>query len=213
VPFSVRRALERGYSVVTRAGARWLARDLEPLLPSAQLGLRGLHNEANVLAALALTAPFTANVEASLGVLRAFAGLPHRCQTVGVRGGVVYIDDSKGTNVGATLAALEGLDGPLVLIAGGQSKGQDLAPLAAAVPGKVKAAVLIGTAAPELEALLAPLCTAVRAGSMAEAVRRCAQLAAPGDTVLLSPACASLDMFRDYRERGELFARAVRELP
>jgi UDP-N-acetylmuramoylalanine--D-glutamate ligase len=148
-----------------------------------------------------------------LDVLRSFAGLPHRCQRVAERNGVAYVDDSKGTNVGATLAALKGLEGPLVLIAGGLSKGQDLAPLAAGARGKLRAAVLIGTAAAELETALAPVCRTVRAESMVDAVAKAAALATRGDTVLLSPACASQDMFRDYKDRGDQFARAATELP
>jgi UDP-N-acetylmuramoylalanine--D-glutamate ligase len=213
VPFSVRTPLARGYSVAAAHGERWLARDGKPLLRSAELGISGTHNEANALAALALTEPLTTNREAALDVLRTFTGLPHRCQRVAERKGVTFVDDSKGTNVGATLAALRGLDGPLVLIAGGLSKGQDLAPLAAGARGKVRAAVLIGAAAAELERALAPVCTTVLASSMEDAVARAAALAQRGDTVLLSPACASQDMFRDYRERGERFARAAVELP
>ncbi len=155
VPFSVATELARGYSIVERNGERWLARDREPLLRAAELAIRGTHNEANALAALALTAELTRDLPAALEVLRRFPGLPHRCQRVAVRKGVTYVDDSKGTNVGATLAALQGLDGPLVLIAGGLAKGQDLAPLAAGARGKLRAAVLIGTAAPELEQALA----------------------------------------------------------
>jgi UDP-N-acetylmuramoylalanine--D-glutamate ligase len=213
IPFSVAQPLERGYSIVERDGRRWLARDREPVIAADELALRGTHNEANVLAALALTADLVHDGNGALEVLRTFAGLPHRCQTVAERRGVVYVDDSKGTNVGATLAALQGLHGPLVLIAGGLAKGQDLAPLAAACRGKVRAAVLIGTAAPELETILGSECVTARASSMAEAVARAAALAQRGDTVLLSPACASQDMFRDYRDRGEQFARAARELP
>jgi UDP-N-acetylmuramoylalanine--D-glutamate ligase len=213
VPFSVERPLDHGYSIVVKDGERWLARDLEPLLRSADLGIRGTHNEANALAALALTAQLTQDLEASLAVLRKFTGLPHRCQRVAVRRGVAYVDDSKGTNIGATLAALQGLEGPLVLIAGGLSKGQDLAPLAAGARGKLRAAVLIGTAAAELATVLAPVCRTVRAATMDGAVAAAAALAEPGDTVLLSPACASQDMFRDYKERGDLFARAASELP
>jgi UDP-N-acetylmuramoylalanine--D-glutamate ligase len=213
VPFSIRTELPRGYSLVAAKGERWLARDRKPLLRASELGIRGAHNEANALAALALTEPLTADLEAALEVLRTFTGLPHRCQLVAERNGVTYLDDSKGTNVGATLAALGGLDGPLVLIAGGLSKGQDLRPLAAGARGKLRAAVLIGTAAAELERVLGPVCKTVHAASMDEAVARAAELARRGDTVLLSPACASQDMFRDYRERGERFARAVLELP
>jgi UDP-N-acetylmuramoylalanine--D-glutamate ligase len=139
--------------------------------------------------------------------------LPHRCELVAERRGVTYIDDSKGTNVGATLAALHGFAGPLVLIAGGVGKGQDMTPLAAGARGKLRAAVLIGEAADEIGRVLGPLCPLVRAASMDEAVRAAAELARGGDTVLLSPACASQDMFRDYKHRGELFARAAQELP
>ena len=213
VPFSVQAELPRGYSIVTSNGERWLARNLKPLLRAADLKLRGRHNEANALAALALTEPLTRDLDAALDALRKFTGLPHRCQHVTERKGVTFVDDSKGTNVGATLAALNGLAGPLVLIAGGLSKGQDLSPLAAGARGKLRAAVLIGAAAAELETALKPLCETVHAKSMVEAVTRAAALARRGDTVLLSPACASQDMFRDYRERGEQFARAARELP
>lgn len=213
IAFSVERVLDAGYSVLVRRGERWLARDGEALLPSAELAIRGTHNEANALASLALCTDLSTDLPTALEALRTFPGLPHRCQRVAVRRGVTYVDDSKGTNVGATLAALQGLSGPLVLIAGGLSKGQDLSPLAGASRGKVSAAVLIGTAADELEALLRPVCRTARAASMAEAVQAAAALAASGDTVLLSPACASQDMFRDYRDRGEQFARAAQELP
>jgi UDP-N-acetylmuramoylalanine--D-glutamate ligase len=213
VPFSVERPLARGFSVVEHAGARWLARDRRPLVATAELKLAGSHNEGNALAALALTSVMVSELAPALAALRSFPGLPHRCEHVAVRAGVAYIDDSKGTNVGATLAALQGLAGPLVLIAGGLSKGQDLRPLAAAARGKVKAAVLIGAAAAELEAILAPVCVTRRAVDMPGAVQAAAALAARGDTVLLSPACASQDMFRDYKDRGEQFARAAAELP
>jgi UDP-N-acetylmuramoylalanine--D-glutamate ligase len=170
VPFSVTNELAQGYSVIARGGERWLARDGEALLATAQLAVRGTHNEANALAALALTAQLTVDIEPALQVLRTFTGLAHRCQHVAERAGVTFIDDSKGTNVGATLAALQGLSGPLVLIAGGLSKGQDLAPLAAAGRGTLRAAVLIGEAAAEIEALLQSVCSTARAASMDEAM-------------------------------------------
>ncbi|HSC13824.1 MAG TPA: UDP-N-acetylmuramoyl-L-alanine--D-glutamate ligase, partial [Gammaproteobacteria bacterium] len=166
VPFSVQTELKRGYSIVTSNAKRWLARDGKPLLRSSELPIRGTHNEANALAALALTEPLTKDIDAALEALRTFAGLPHRCQRVAERKGVTFVDDSKGTNVGATLAALNGLAGPLVLIAGGLSKGQDLSPLAAGARGKLRAAVLIGAAAGELEAVLRPICATVHAKSM-----------------------------------------------
>jgi UDP-N-acetylmuramoylalanine--D-glutamate ligase len=212
VPFSVRAPLERGYSVVTLGGARWLAHDEQPLIRSSDLALTGKLGEANSLAALALCAALGGDIEPALETLRTFAGLPHRCQKVAVLNGVVYINDSKGTNVGATVAALDGIAGPVVLIAGGLSKGASFDALAALSPGRLRAAVLIGAAASELEAALANVCPTLRATSMPEAVERAARAALPGDTVLLSPACASQDMFKDYRERGDLFARAVLEM-
>jgi UDP-N-acetylmuramoylalanine--D-glutamate ligase len=144
--------------------------------------------------------------------LREFAGLPHRAQWVADVAGVRYINDSKGTNVGATLAAVGGLAGPLVVIAGGDGKGQDFAPLAGAFRGKVRTAVLLGRDAGLIETALAGICHTARVASMDEAVRAAARFAKTGDTVLLSPACSSLDMFRDYAERGRVFAAAVQEL-
>jgi UDP-N-acetylmuramoylalanine--D-glutamate ligase len=212
VPFSVREPLVRGYSVVTTEGVRWLARDKRPLIRSSDLALTGRLGEANSLAALALCDALGGSIELALQTLRTFAGLPHRCQKVAERNGVVYINDSKGTNVGATIAALDGIAGPVVLIAGGLSKGASFGALAALSPGRLRAAVLIGAAASELEAALAGICPTLRATTLPEAVKRAAGVALPGDTVLLSPACASQDMFKDYRERGEVFTRAVLEM-
>src|SRR5690606_38037548 len=196
----------------------WLARDTQPLFPVAELALRGRHNEANALASLALAATMIESagergrgLEAALDVLRRFEGLPHRCRRIAERGGVEYIDDSKGTNVGATVAALAGFSAPIVLIAGGRGKGADFAPLAGAARGKVRTAVLIGETAREIESVLADVCPVVHASDMRGAVRAAAAAARPGDIVLLSPACASQDMFRDYKHRGEAFAAAVEE--
>jgi UDP-N-acetylmuramoylalanine--D-glutamate ligase len=127
-------------------------------------------------------------------------------------GGVSYVDDSKGTNVGATLPAVAGMSGPLVVIAGGDGKSQDFTPLREAFRGKVHHVVLIGRDAPAIEQVLGDVCTTQRSANLPEAVRAAAQAARPGDTVLLSPACASLDMFRNYAHRGEVFSSAVREL-
>jgi UDP-N-acetylmuramoylalanine--D-glutamate ligase len=126
--------------------------------------------------------------------------------------GVAYIDDSKGTNVGATLAAVAGMPGPIVLIAGGDGKKQDFAPLVPAFRGKVRHAILIGRDAARLAAILQGVCTFETCASLPDAVGAAARAARSGDTVLLSPACASLDMFRDYAHRGAVFAAAVREL-
>ena len=209
--FSLERA-DADFGLATRGGAVHLARAGEPLLPLAQLKLPGRHNAANALAALAIGEAAGLPIAPMLAALCEFAGLPHRTQWVATRRGVRFVDDSKGTNVGATLAAVAGLDGPLVVIAGGDGKGQDFAPLAAGFRGKVRHAVLIGRDRAALAAVLTGVCTSELAPDMAAAVAAAAAAAQPGDLVLLSPACASLDMYRDYRQRGELFAAAVREL-
>jgi UDP-N-acetylmuramoylalanine--D-glutamate ligase len=190
----------------------YLARRGEHLLDIAEMKLSGKHNAANALAALALGEAAGLPMAAMLDTLQNFAGLAHRAEWVADIGGVRYVDDSKGTNVGATIAAVSGLAGPLVLIAGGQGKGQDFAPLRSAFAGKVRHIVLLGQDASLLESALAGVCELQRAESMDEAVQKAARAANVGDTVLLSPACASLDMFRDYAERGDKFAAAVCKL-
>jgi UDP-N-acetylmuramoylalanine--D-glutamate ligase len=210
--FSLRGAAGAAYTLVQREGP-WLARHGEPLLPVAALRLRGAHNAANALAALALGEALELPRAAMLAELREFTGLAHRTQWVAELRGVTYINDSKGTNVGATLAAVAGMDGPLVLIAGGEGKNQDFTPLAAALRGKARHVVLIGRDAERIGRAIEGVCTQETCASMSAAVAAAARAAVPGDTVLLSPACASLDMFRDYAHRGESFAQAVRELP
>jgi UDP-N-acetylmuramoylalanine--D-glutamate ligase len=185
-----------------------------PLLPLAELQIHGAHNAANALAACALARSLGASRDALAQGLRSFRGLPHRLQLVAERGGVAWYDDSKGTNVGATVAALQGLGRPALLIAGGEGKGQDFAPLAPAVAAHARHVLLIGRDAPLIERSLAaggvPASIPVeRCVTLEQAVARAAQLARAGDGVLLSPACASFDMFRDYRQRGEVFAAAV----
>ncbi len=174
--------------------------------------IKGLHNAANALAALALGEALELPLAPMLAELAEFAGLPHRSQWVAEVRGVTYINDSKGTNVGATLAAVGGMAGPLVMIAGGDGKNQDFAPLAAAFRGKVRHTVLIGRDAPLLARALAGVSTLETCATLAQAVHAAARAARAGDTVLLSPACASLDMFRDYTQRGAEFARVVGEL-
>jgi UDP-N-acetylmuramoylalanine--D-glutamate ligase len=190
----------------------WLTRRGEPLLPLSAMKIKGLHNAANALAALALGDALGLTLSAMLEELVSFPGLPHRSQWVGDVAGVTYINDSKGTNVGATVAAVSGMQGPLVMIAGGDGKNQDFAELAAVFRGKVRHTVLIGRDAAAIASALRGVCTLEECASLEEAVRAAARAAQPGDTVLLSPACASLDMFRDYTHRGAVFTQAVKEL-
>jgi UDP-N-acetylmuramoylalanine--D-glutamate ligase len=210
--FSLNAASGADYTLRAQADGQWLARGSERLLELGELKLSGRHNAANALAALALGEALALPRAALLAELREFPGLPHRTAWVADIAGVRYIDDSKGTNVAATLAAVSGLSGPLVLIAGGDGKGQDFQPLSAALRGKVRRAVLIGRDARVLGAALAGACEIEYSTTLEAAVRAAAAGARAGDTVLLSPACASFDMFRDYMHRGEVFAVAVREL-
>lgn len=189
-----------------------LMKGAERLLLMSELKIAGLHNAANALAALAMAEALSLPLAPCIRALKEFPGLPHRSQWVADVGGVRYVDDSKGTNVGATLAAVAGMPGTLVVIAGGQGKGQDFGPLSEAFRGKVRHVVLIGQDAEQIAEILPGICSFEYATDMDDAVRKCAQAARGGETVLLSPACASLDMFRDYGHRGDVFAAAVREL-
>ena len=211
VTFSVQRA-DADFSLL-RAGAQvLLARRGEALLDTARMKIAGLHNAANALAALALGEAAGLPMPAMLEALESFPGLAHRSAWVADIGGVRFIDDSKGTNVGATVAAVAGTPRPVVLIAGGEGKGQDFTPLAAAFRDKVRHCVLIGRDAPAIAVALNGVCTLENAATMVQAVQAAQRAARPGDAVLLSPACASFDMFRDYAHRGDEFAAAVRDL-
>ncbi|MDR2244521.1 MAG: UDP-N-acetylmuramoyl-L-alanine--D-glutamate ligase, partial [Burkholderiales bacterium] len=191
-------------------GAMWLMRDATPLLPASALALAGRHNAMNALAALALTSCVVAVDEAVLTALKQFCGLPHRMETVAVVGGVRYINDSKATTVTATQAALDGMASPVILIAGGDGKGQDFAPLAETAARYCRTVLLIGRDAPQVETSLANRGVAFEhCGTLAAAVKKAQTLAQTGDTVLLSPACASLDQFDDYVARGLAFTEAV----
>jgi UDP-N-acetylmuramoylalanine--D-glutamate ligase len=187
------------------------------LMPADALKIRGQHNAVNALAALALCRTIGLPLAPLLYALREYKGEPHRVEPVATIGGVDYYDDSKGTNVGATVAALNGLGlmqgGRLVLIAGGEGKGQDFAPLAEPVAKFARAVLLIGKDGPAIrEALAQAGIELVDCATLEAAVQRAAEIAQPGDAVLLSPACASLDMFRNYAHRAEVFVEAVREV-
>ena len=208
--FSLDATTGADYTIRRHDSVWWLARGAERLLAVDAMRIRGLHNAANALAALALGEAIGLPREAMLAEVREFPGLPHRAEWVADLDGVQYVNDSKGTNVGSTLAAVAGFEGSLIVIAGGDGKNQDFSPLKAAFAGKVRHAVLIGRDAPQLATALDGACTIERAGTLEEAVAAARRVARPGETVLLSPACASLDMFKDYTHRGAVFAAAVK---
>ncbi len=201
-----------GFGLDESGGVAWLVQADHKLLPADQVRMPGRHNLANALAALALGQAVGLPMPAMLETLREFPGLPHRTQWVAEIDGVRWFNDSKATNVGATLAAIQGMAGPLVLIAGGQGKGADFRELVAGMGDKVRAAVLIGEDAPRLAMLMQGRVPFEPAATMDEAVAKARSLARAGDAVLLSPACASFDMFNGYAERGEAFMRAVGRL-
>ncbi len=205
------------YGLRGPGGAQWLCRGKDRLVGAAEILIPGRHNLANSLAALALADACELPLAPCLEALRTFAGLEHRTQLVRRHRDIRWYDDSKGTNPGATVAALQGLVPPgsecrVVLIAGGDGKGADFSPLAPAVERAARAVVLIGRDAPLIAEALADRVPMVRAADMAEAVAKASDLAQPGDCVLLSPACASFDMFDDFAHRGRVFAEAVRSL-
>jgi UDP-N-acetylmuramoylalanine--D-glutamate ligase len=201
------------WGLIERGGEPWLAQGASALFAVREMKLAGLHNAANALAALALCRALALPLEPLFTALREFKGLPHRAELIGEADGVRWYDDSKGTNVGSTVAALAGLaqgNAKVILIAGGDGKGQDFSPLRSAVERSARGLVLIGRDAPRIEAAVAGAGVPIRlAASMDQAVALAAQAARPGDAVLLSPACASFDMFRDYRHRGDVFRLAV----
>lgn len=174
--------------------------------------LEGIHNRENMLAALAAALVADADIDALQEALRSFKGLPHRVQLVGEYKGVRFYDDSKGTNVGATIRALEGFAEPVVLIAGGLSKGASFSVMSEQIKKHVKKLVLIGDAAAQMEKEFGGSVDTSLAASMDEAVKIATTTAAPGEVVLLSPACASFDMFKDYADRGDAFQRAVKKV-
>ena len=214
--------MTQDFGLRQRDGEPWLVQGEHFLLPLSRLPMPGLHNATNAMAALALCHALGLPMERLVQGLQSFRGLPHRVEFVAETSGIRYYDDSKGTNVGATVAGLSGLGGQMasraaqariVLIAGGDGKGQDFSPLGAAVMAHARAVVLIGRDAPKIEAVLqgsgVPL---QQAKDMDDAVRLATSAAQPGDAVLLSPACASFDMYRNYTHRAEVFIAAVRSV-
>ncbi len=207
------------WGIRVQADGRWLARGERLVADSASLPIAGAHNELNVLAAMALARALGAGIELMAVAVTTFEGLPHRCQRVAEVAGVTYINDSKATNVGATLAALAGLaavqaapEPRIILIAGGEGKNADFSPLADTVRRFVKAVVLIGRDAPILKRVLSGSVECHEAQNMQDAVGLASQLARPGDLVLLSPACASFDMYANFGARGDDFSQCVEAL-
>lgn len=203
---------EVDYCLRIEQGEEWLVAQGERVLALREMRLLGRHNAANALAAIAMADELGISRTAITESLRAFAGLAHRMEWVAEHAGIRYINDSKGTNVGATLAAVAGLSGGLILIAGGDGKGQDFSPLAEALPGKVKQVVLFGRDAQKIATALGDTVPWQCVTDMKAAVRAASAGAMAGETVLLSPACSSLDMFRNYLHRGEVFRQCVEEL-
>ncbi len=213
VRFTLAEPGESEFGLRREDGETWLAQGAERWIAAAELKISGDHNLANALAALAMGHVLGLRREGMLAALREFTGLAHRTVWVRERAGVRWFDDSKGTNVGATVAAVRGLPGRVVLIAGGDGKGQDFGPLRTALADKARAVVLIGRDAPLIAAALGDSVPLHRVADMDAAVTVAARLAQPGDSVLLSPACASFDMFSNYEERAAVFVAAVRRLP
>lgn len=211
ISFGIDPPQENQYGLIKNKDAVCLAKGQKALLPVSSLKISGSHNISNALAALALGESIGLPMAAMLSVLETFPGLPHRAEWVSDYLGIPWINDSKGTNVGATLATLQGLaesiQGKWVLIAGGVGKNADFSPLLPLIQKHCRAVILIGEAADELQALLQSVVLCIRAADMAEAVQKAAESIKPdvGDGVLLSPICASYDMFKNFEERGNAF--------
>lgn len=212
VSFGLGEAAEGHFGRMMNQGEFWLSRGNKPLLPVSELRMAGEHNQANVLAALALGDEIGLPMVVMLNVLRTFTGLPHRTQWVADINGVAWINDSKGTNVGATLTAINGFEAPVVLIAGGQGKGADFSVLKEAVEKKSRAVILFGEDASVIEKALGDSSQILRASDINDAVQKAYKLARKNDVVLFSPACASFDMFKNFEARGEAFIEAVHRL-
>lgn len=203
------------FGLIQDNDGEFLAKNLTPLISTKELKIRGRHNVDNALAALALGDAAGIPMDAMLATLKTFAGLRHRCEFVAEKNGVEFYNDSKGTNIGATLAAIQGLardPQQLIIILGGEGKGQDFTELTPALRAINSKVILIGRDAPVIAESIGNAATIIYAGSMQDAVNKAFAAANPGDAVLLSPACASFDMFKNYEDRGDKFCLAAQEL-
>lgn len=203
---------ETDFGLIERNGQAWLAKGEACLMLASELKLTGRHNVANALAALALGGSVGLNMASMLETLRRFAGLPHRCQWLAKHNGVNWYNDSKATNVGAAVAAVNGMPGKVVLLAGGEGKGQDFSALKTALASNGRAAIVFGRDADLLAQSIDKAVPVHRVATLKQAVEMASRVAQEGDAVLLAPACASFDMFSSYEERGNQFAAAVAEV-
>jgi len=203
------------FGLIDDDGSIYLAKNLTRLMPASELQIRGKHNVDNALAALALGDAAGIPMDAMIATLKTFRGLRHRCEFVAQKNGVEFYNDSKGTNIGATLAAIQGLarsPAQLIVIAGGEGKGQDFTELKPVLAKNTCQLVLIGRDAPVIATAVGDVAPVSFASSLKDAIAKAYALANSGDAVLLSPACASFDMFKNYEDRGEKFCMAVKEL-
>lgn len=205
-----------GVGIVWEEGKEWIAYEFTPLLEVADVRMHGRHNLMNAMAATAICIAADVSKDAIVQTLKVFNGLPHRCEWVARKKDIDFYNDSKATNVGATIAALQGLarlPAKLVLIAGGESKGADFSSLNKALRNIVRAVILIGNDADVIESAIEGATDIIRANTLEDAVQAASEVAQMGDAVLLSPACASFDMFENYEDRGRQFAGHVMRLP
>ncbi len=207
VTFSINK--EADFYIALKDGVEYLMHNNQCLMPLAELPLEGRHNAANALAALALGVSIGLDEQAMCHALKIFKGLDHRMQRVAQIRGVTWVNDSKATNIGACVAALQGYERKVILIAGGDAKGADMNELTPVIKEKAKSVVLMGKDAELIKQALKNCVPVYSAENMAQAVQICASLAETGDSVLLSPACASLDQYKNYQDRGDQFAKAV----
>ncbi len=205
-------ASEHDFGVVRKKSGRWLMKGDKRLMMLRDIPLVGLHNVANVLTAFALVDFLDIELERLVNVVVAFQGLPHRMQTVSVVNQVTWVNDSKATNIGATSTALQNLEGDVYWLAGGEGKGADFTELKTVLPGSVKLAILFGKDADAISTAVSEKVETVRVESLQAAVTLAHEKAEPGSVVLLSPACASFDMFKDFEDRGDQFRQAVSTL-
>ena len=211
--FTANKPDENEFGICFKDNQEFLCYGSEQLIPVSELKIKGKHNVVNALAALALGKEASIPLDGMLAALKEFPGLPHRSQWIAEKNGVAWYNDSKATNVGAAIAAINGIDAnEIILIAGGQAKGQDFSPLKDVVKNKVKHLILLGEDAELLNTELSEFTEITFVTDLKQAVKKASEVATSGDAVLLSPACASFDMFTGYEQRGDIFVAAVKEI-